>query len=151
MARNKILTDKQAEASRRNGKNGGRPKGTLSDQARMQQEMRVMLTQRAREVFPSLINAQIDLAQGVYVEETVIVEDKDGNKKEVRRVYKRPPSQEAVKYVMDQAIGKPKETKEIDLNDKRALSIQELDAMAKGEVITLDDEDDDDLIEEDDG
>lgn len=145
------MTDKQAEASRRNGKNGGRPKGTLSDQARMQQEMRVMLTQRAREVFPSLINAQIDLAQGVYVEETVIVEDKDGNKKEVRRVYKRPPSQEAVKYVMDQAIGKPKETKEIDLNDKRALSIQELDAMAKGEVITLDDEDDDDLIEEDDG
>jgi hypothetical protein len=151
MARNKILTDKQAEASRRNGKNGGRPKGTLSDQARMQQEMRAMLTRKARDVFDDLVNAQIDLARGVYVEEMVTETSKDGKEvKQKRRVYKRPPSQEAVKYVMDQAIGKPKETKEIDLNDKRALSIDELDAMAKGEIVLMDDDEDDDFIEEDD-
>jgi hypothetical protein len=80
----------------------------------VQQEMRKMLTAAAREVFPSLIKAQIDLAQGVYVEEIVVAADHTGKKtKAKRRVYQRPPSQEAVKYVMDQAIGKPKETKEV--------------------------------------
>ncbi len=152
MAKNKTLTDKQVEASRRNGKKGGRPKGTISEQARMQQEMRKMLTAAAREVFPSLIKAQIDLAQGVYVEEIVVAADHKGKTtKAKRRVYQRPPSQEAVKYVMDQAIGKPKETKEIDVNDARALTLDDMEAMANGEVIELDDDAEiEDELEEDD-
>lgn len=152
MAKNKTLTEKQVEASRRNGKKGGRPKGTISEQARMQQEMRKMLTAAAREVFPSLIKAQIDLAQGVYVEEIVVAADHTGKKtKAKRRVYQRPPSQEAVKYVMDQAIGKPKETKEIDVNDARALTLDDMEAMANGEVIELDDDAEvEDDFEEDD-
>lgn len=152
MAKNKTLTDKQVEASRRNGKKGGRPKGTISEQARMQQEMRKMLTAAAREVFPSLIKAQIDLAQGVYVEEIVMEPTAKGKKmKAKRRVYRRPPSQEAVKYVMDQAIGKPKETKEISVDDARSLTLDDLEAMANGEVIELDDDAEiEDDFEEDD-
>lgn len=151
LGRAKTMTPRAIKANKENAKKAGRPKGSISDQSRMQQEMRVMLTRKAREVFSDLVNAQIDLARGVYVEEMVTETSKDGKEvKQKRRVYKRPPSQEAVKYVMDQAIGKPKETKEIDLNDKRALSIDELDAMAKGEILIVEDGEDDDLTEEDD-
>ena len=144
------MTPRAIEANKRNAKKAGRPKGAVSETARLQQEMRKMLTERARKEFSGLIDAQLDLARGVYVEEIDTVKDKKGNLKTKRRVYKRPPSSEAIKYLMDQAIGKPKETKEIDLNDKRALSIEELDAMAKGEILIVEDEDDEDLTEEDD-
>lgn len=146
------MTPKAVAANKKNAVKGGRPKGTISEQARMQQEMRKMLTAAAREVFPSLIKAQIDLAQGVYVEEIVMEPGAKGKKtKAKRRVYRRPPSQEAVKYVMDQAIGKPKETKEIDVNDARALTLDDLEAMANGDVIELDDnaEIEDDFEEDD--
>ena len=146
------MTPKAVAANKKNALKGGRPKGSISEQARMQQEMRKMLTAAAREAFPSLIKAQIDLAQGVYVEEIVVAADHTGKKtKAKRRVYQRPPSQEAVKYVMDQAIGKPKETKEIDVNDARALTLDDMEAMANGEVIELDDDAEvEDDFEEDD-
>lgn len=145
----KTMTEKALRANKENSVKGGRPKGSLGDHGRMQAEMRREFTRSARDVFPDLIKAQIELARGVWVEETAIVEDKDGKKKEVRRVYKRPPSQEAVKYVMDQAIGKPKESHDHNINDKRALSIEELDAMARGDIEIIPD-DEEDLIEEDD-
>lgn len=148
------MTPKAIKANKENAKKAGRPKGSISEQARMQQEMRKMLTASAREVFGELVKAQIDLAKGVYVEEMVMEPTGKGKKmKTKRRVYRRPPSQEAVKYVMDQAIGKPKETKELDVNDKRALTMDDLEAMARGEVIELDDDaeiEDEDLLEEDD-
>jgi hypothetical protein len=134
MAKNKELTPKQVEASRKNGKKGGRPKGSLSETARMQQEMRKMLTQRARKEFSGLIDAQLDLARGVYVEEVDTVKDKKGNIKTKRRVYKRPPSSEAIKYLMDQAVGKPKETRDVNLTDGRRVSIDELEMVAQGKI-----------------
>lgn len=151
LGRAKTMTPKALKANKENAKKAGRPKGTISEQARMQQEMRKMLTAAAREVFPSLIKAQIDLARGVYVEEIVMEVDAKGKKtKSKRRVYSRPPSQEAVKYVMDQAIGKPKETKEIDVNDTRALTLDDLESMANGDIIELEDDDEEDYLESDD-
>lgn len=147
----KTMTEKAVAANRKNAAKGGRPKGSISDHSRLQGEMRKMFTVRAREVFTDLVESQVDLARGVFVEETVTVETKDGKKKQIRRVYQRPPSQEAVKYVMDQAIGKPKETKEIDVNDARALTLDDLEAMANGDVIELDDDAEiEDDFEEDD-
>lgn len=131
------MTPRAIKANRDNAKKGGRPKGSLSDQARMQKEMRAMFTKRAREVFSELVEAQIDLARGVFTEEVVAVTTKKGTVKAKRRVYQRPPSQEAMKYVTDQAIGKAKES--LDLNDtsKGAMTIEQLELMAAGKFDEL--------------
>lgn len=133
-AKPKTMTPRAIEANKENAKKGGRPKGAVSETARLQQEMRKMLTQRARKEFSGLIDAQLDLARGVYVEEVDTVKDKKGNIKTKRRVYKRPPSSEAIKYLMDQAVGKPKETRDVNLTDGRRVSIDELEMVAQGKI-----------------
>lgn len=134
MAKNKILTKKQAEASRKNGKKGGRPKGSISEVARMQQEMRKMLTKKAREKFGDLMQAQIDLALGVWVEETDTKVNASGEIETVRRVYKRPPSNEALKHLMDQSIGRARESIDVSLTKEGSLTLEQLELIAQGRV-----------------
>jgi hypothetical protein len=91
------------------GKKGGRPKSghTLATEA-----MRRFLIEKVNEEFGPIIQAQIDLAKGLHV----IEQGKDG---EVRR-YQREPSESAAKQLVDQAIGRAKESIEVsgDLFEK---------------------------------
>lgn len=119
--------------------NSGRRKGSFSKETLLQLEMRKQLTERVHKEFSGLIEAQIDLAKGLFVEEVVEVEDKENGKvigkKQKRRVYKRPPSQEAMKYLIDQSLGKARET--IDLNQTVVNSVT-LDEIERGEQELLD-------------
>ena len=134
MARNKKITLKQSKASRENGKKGGRPKGTLSEENRMKQEMRRMLTKVVHERFGELVRAQVDLASGLWVEETDTKVNADGELETNRRVYKRPPSNEALKYLLDQSVGKAKESLDLNLTDGRRITVEDLEKAANGKI-----------------
>lgn len=134
------MTPAAIAANKANAKKAGRPVGSLSEQARLQKEMRLLLVKEVEANFGVLLRAQIELARGVWIEEDVASTDSEGNPQLKRRVYRKPPSQEAIKYLTDQAIGKPKETKDLNVDDKRALTIDELEAMQRGEFIDEDEE-----------
>ena len=79
----------------------GRPKGSKATHTLKSEEIRKYLVERIAEQMEPLINTQLDLALGLYYEET----DKDG----VKRIYQQKPSKEAARYLLDQAIGKSKD------------------------------------------
>lgn len=119
------VSDKKKKASRENGKKGGRPKGSLSDEQRMRLEMKRLLVEKVREQFDQLFGALMDLAKGHILEGV----DKEGNE----RTYIKGPHAESLKYLLDQVVGKAEST--VNLNtDKDRVTLEDLLAAANGDV-----------------
>lgn len=152
----KTMSEKALAANKGNAKKGGRPKGSVSEETRMKQEMRRMLTKVVHERFGELVRAQVDLASGLWVEETDTKVNADGELETNRRVYKRPPSNEALKYLLDQSVGKAKESLDLNLTDGRRITVEDLEKAANGKIddvlagIASMDEDEDEDLEHDD-
>ena len=130
----KTMSEKALAANKGNAKKGGRPKGSVSEETRMKQEMRRMLTKVVHERFGELVRAQVDLASGLWVEETDTKVNADGELETNRRVYKRPPSNEALKYLLDQSVGKAKESLDLNLTDGRRITVEDLEKAANGKI-----------------
>jgi hypothetical protein len=86
------------EASRINGRKGGRPHGMETDQTKMKREIRLRLIERANQQANHLFETMFDLALGEYQEK----ETSEG----VRRVYIRSPNTRMLCWLLDQTIGK---------------------------------------------
>ena len=82
---------------------GGRPRGSKSLLA---EKMRTELTKTVHKEFKPIIRAQIDLAKGLVEERPVKLEDGSV----APRFYRARPLVESAKYLLDQAIGKAKES-----------------------------------------
>lgn len=152
----KTMSEKAIEANRKNAKKAGRPYGAVSEETRMKQEMRRMLTKVVHQRFGELVRAQVDLASGLWVEETDTKVNADGELETNRRVYKRPPSNEALKYLLDQSVGKAKELLDLNLTDGRRITIEDLEDAANGKIddvlagiASMDDDEDEDLEHDD--
>lgn len=130
----KTMSDKAIAANKANAAKGGRPKGSIGEVAKMQREMRKILTEKAREKFGDLMQAQIDLALGVWVEETETKINASGEPEVVRRVYRRPPSNEAIKHLMDQAVGRARESIDLSVTKEGSLTLEQLELIAQGRV-----------------
>lgn len=152
----KTMSEKAIEANRKNAKKAGRPYGAVSEETRMKQEMRRMLTKAVHARFGDLVRAQVDLAAGVWVEETDTKINAEGEIEEKRRVYRRPPSNEALKYLLDQSVGKAKESLDVNLTDGRRVSIADLEMASSGKIdevvaaLSVRDDEEEDETEQDD-
>jgi hypothetical protein len=78
------------------------------------QELRNSMVETVRKDWPDIVAAQAELAKGVYVKE--FVKDKNGqiqfgpDGRPESKVYLTKPDKDAGQYLMNQMIGKPKET-----------------------------------------
>ena len=102
---------------------GGRPKGSFSTSKKMAIKMREELVKTVRREFKPIIKAQIDLAKGHVIENEIKV-----NGKTYKRYYLRSPDIASSKYLLDQTLGKAKESLELSGEIKTiAEVISELD------------------------
>jgi hypothetical protein len=85
-------------SSRINGRKGGRPHGTESDQTKLKREIRSRLIERANEQADQLFETVFDLALGQFSEK----ETPEG----IARVYTRSPNGKMLCWLLDQVIGK---------------------------------------------
>ena len=84
---------------------GGRPKGSVGTHTIEVSKAREYVVKRVVAELDPIMTAQIDAAKGLYYEET----DKFGKK----HVYAKEPDLGAAKNLLDQAIGRAKETVEM--------------------------------------
>ena len=91
----------------------GRKKGAASIKA---EEARKYLNERVAAEIEDIVAGQIELAKGIYSE----VETDEG----YRRIYRKLPDSKAAEYLLNQVIGRAKES--IDMNLKPVFSLIEL-------------------------
>ena len=84
---------------------------TSKETVHIPDEIRTKLVNTVNENWDELIQAIMDLAQGIWMQEKVT--DKNGVLIDVR-VYQQKPDREVAKYLTDQVIGKPKESMNIE-------------------------------------
>lgn len=99
------------DASRFNGKKGGRPRGSKSINA---EKAREYLVQRVTDELDPVLTSQLEAAKGMYYEKKT----KEG----VIKVYQEKPDINASKYLLDQTIGRAKES--LDLNTEKPMQIE---------------------------
>ena len=81
---------------------GGRPKGSISETARIALELKKMMAQKLQERFAPIMDAQMDTALGIQTEAY--------NKSTNQLYYKDPgPNVLAFKNILEQVIGRPTE------------------------------------------
>jgi hypothetical protein len=107
------------EVTPRGGKRlgAGRKKGMASIKA---EEARKYMISRITEELEPILTGQIELAKGLYHETT----DDEGK----RRVYHQPPDSRVAAYLLNQLVGRPKET--LDMNVIPVFSLKELSKRA---------------------
>lgn len=69
-------------------------------------ELRTKLVNKVNEHVEDIVEAQVDLARGLWIRERV--KDKNGQTVE-QKVYQKAPDKDAGQYLLNQVIGKPKE------------------------------------------
>lgn len=74
-------------------------------------QVRALLVNKVQENWDELLEAMMNLAKGVYVQDIKL--DDNGNTID-QKVYRQKPDREVGKYLMDQVIGKPKESMNIE-------------------------------------
>lgn len=89
-------------------KKPGRPPGSVGQNTVKSQAMRAKLLELVEKEFGPIVQANIDLATGIVVHQKVKVKGK-----EYDRYYTLKPDAQAQKYILDQAVGKAKETLEV--------------------------------------
>lgn len=85
---------------------GGRPKGSFSNSTKTAMLMREQLVKKVNKELKPILQAQSDAAKGIVVEKIVTLDDG----KKAPRYYRKEPDINAGKYLIDQALGKPKES-----------------------------------------
>lgn len=75
------------------------------------EEMRQKLMEATEKDWNELMEAMMNLAKGVYVQD--IKTDDAGSPIDVK-VYRQKPDKDVAKYLMDQVIGKPKESMNVE-------------------------------------
>lgn len=88
----------------------GRKKG---NNALLSETIRAELVKRVHKEMAPLLDALLQAAKGLYVEKDVRI-----GGEWVTRVYLEKPDIQAGKYLLDQAIGRPKETTETEVELK---------------------------------
>lgn len=83
------------------GKKGGRPKGSKASHTLKAEQMRARLVERVAQELEPLLTSQLDAATGLWFDD-----------QEKKRVYKVKPDVNAARNLLDQSIGKAKETVE---------------------------------------
>ena len=96
----------------------GRKRGLASIKA---EEARKYVVQRVADELESILTAQIDMAKGIYHEVQ--------NGQENIRVYQRLPDSKVAEYLINQAIGKPKEFTELKVEERH-----EVDPATKAKI-----------------
>lgn len=82
------------------------------------QELRGKMIETVKQEWNDIVAAQAELAKGVYVKE--FIKDKNGkiqfgpDGRPVTKVYLTKPDKDAGQYLMNQIIGKPKETQVVE-------------------------------------
>lgn len=89
-----------------NGKKGGRPKGSVGTHTLDASEMRKRIIETVNQNLQPLMEAKMDLALG----HNFAHMDEKGN---LVKVYKKSPDSNSIQYLLNQSVGKPKETMEI--------------------------------------
>ncbi len=85
-------------ASRINGKKGGRPCGFETSESKTRRAMKQRWLEKINASADKIFNAHLDLALGCYTE----TQTTEG----VTRVYKRPPDARSLHWIMEQVWGK---------------------------------------------
>lgn len=88
----------------------GFPKGAKAKKTLEKEAFRAIFMERMREKFNDIIDAQIELACGV-----AIIDKKDDTGE---RIFDRPPSAEAGKYLTEQAMGKALQSVDVTTGGK---------------------------------
>lgn len=92
-------------------KGAGRKKGSKGTHTLEAAKLREMYLNKVSERFAPIVQAQIDLAEGVLLAEPgTIVTDPISGKVYSARVYREKPDSKSLTYILDQSVGKPKET-----------------------------------------
>ena len=99
-----------AQGGRREG--AGRKKGSKTLLA---EKMREKLVERVNKEFTPIINGQIEKAKGIYYEKITSEGD--------IKIYKKEPDNKAAEYLLNQSIGRPKETMELSGKDGEPIAI----------------------------
>lgn len=86
---------------------GGKKKGSKNKKTIEQELALEFLRARIREYWEELINIEIELAKGIWVERKI--------GKEIVKVYKKEPDSKTLEYLLSMVVGKPKETVELEL------------------------------------
>lgn len=87
----------------------GRPKGAVSTATRLQMEMKEALVKYVHENFTPFLEAQGDLALGSLLADHPVFDENTG-KMVKAKIYKDKPDGSSLRYLMDQTVGKAKET-----------------------------------------
>lgn len=82
-------------------------------------ELRGRLSERVKSDWDEIIGAQAELAKGMWVKEYVKnaktkEQEYDLDGKPIVKVYFRPPDRDAGQFLINQAVGKPKESFEVN-------------------------------------
>lgn len=88
----------------------GRKKGLASIKA---EEARKYLVQRVADELESILVGQFELAKGIYHEVK--------NGEDVTRVYQRLPDFKVAEYLINQVIGRPRESTELKIEEKHEI------------------------------
>jgi len=112
------------ETARQNGMSGGRPKGSLSKKTLEVRRLRARLAERVAAKADAIFDAWEDLALGHYV---MVKNPLTGE----QRVYKKGPNGLALKDMLEQVWGKPRQPIDINVEDEPRYDIEALQRMAK--------------------
>jgi hypothetical protein len=82
-------------------------KKTIEKKIKAEHMRKYFLDRVAEEIGP-IVEAQIELAKGVFVLEKITV-GRGKNKKTVERVFQKPPDQSMIRYMLDQSLGRATE------------------------------------------
>ena len=99
---------------------GGRPRGSKASHTIKAEQARAYVIERITKELDSIITAQIEAAKGIYVEEV-------NEKGERVRVFKKEPNLKAGEFLLNQNIGRSKETIEtrgMPIIDMRAARLE---------------------------
>jgi len=78
--------------------------------------MRKKLVEKVNQEFEPILEGQIEKAKGLYYEKQML----DGQ----IRIYKKEPDNKAAEYLINQSIGKPKETLDLGNKDGEPIAIR---------------------------
>ena len=109
------------DISRQNGKRGGRH---VSSKTLQTQLLRAQLTKRFAEKADAIFDAWQDLALGHYI---MVKNPLTGE----QRVYKKGPNGMAIKDMVEQVMGKAKQTIEINTEEEPQFDLEALQRMGK--------------------
>lgn len=94
-------------------KPGGQNQSTKEQLVKIE-DARNYLDQAIREQLPEILQGQIELAKGIYVGSGSVAIDEETGEIISGAVYRKPPDVKAAKFLVDQLVGKAKQSVEVN-------------------------------------